>query len=359
MARISFLNLSLKGPIILASVMSLAGSAEADGLAEYKDFVSNPPLIKKIVFGQSGNLFAEKIDDGPTKILNGFVLFEGAIQSKSWYLLSISNSPFASDKITGDRYVVGKSLADYWQVNADRKEFVVTPLAAKSSLIGAGERRLIKIREIQRLGLIYLEPFQSPDIPASIVWPDKTNFTADTASHGVMTGQISSFTNGYPDKVDFQLSGIPNTIFTILYSYRPDRQFPPYSITAYKNANGNRLLLWTFTIDNFEPGALENELADFSPTNFMTSAELAAASITTSENGHVTIRKPDGKTVAAIAATPQDFESMARRTSEISGHSTRTKTVRIVFWSLLATIGILLGLAIKRSNMLRANEPPQ
>jgi hypothetical protein len=350
-------------------------SASADGLSQYRDFVSNPPWIKKMVFARSG-LDSTPIQNGKTETSHpvpGFVLFNAAVQSNTWYLEYATNSPFGEkDPLLGNGYTVGKSFQDYWSVKADRKTFTLcsikesensppaslikvspNPAVGGPSSIGRGgpcalkgvtENSLGVIQEIQKMGLVYLEPGRIKDLPQAIEWLDNTNFKAETTMHGIIKGKIAGLTNGFPAKVEFAFSQIPRTTFTVIYDYKSDRPFPPSLITAYKTKGTNTEQLWEFQIVDIETGISDTGFNGFSPENFMSSNQIAMATKFIQGNGGKPTKMilPNG-TVTNLSSDLPNY-SILRAFSK-----GKVMAARIIMWSFIAVSFAVLFWAAKKT----------
>lgn len=282
-------------------------SAYADGLSQYKDFISNPPWIKKMAFAQSGNLFIITYDNGITKTTSGFVLFEASLQPDSWYVQIKTNAPDGeSDRSEGNGWVIGKSYQDYWGITADKLLITFTPITGdpKGNVIVVAKRWERKIEMIRKLGLIYLVAGESPDVPESIEWTDNVSFEAKTTTHGIVKGKIVSFTNNFPKRIEFEFSKIPNTTFAVVYTYEAKRDFPPYSIKCLQITKDSTKQLWEFLLPEIEIGSLDSSFNGFSPTNFLASEQIKLATRSIRNGNKVTFITPDGKIVEHKPSAP-------------------------------------------------------
>jgi hypothetical protein len=322
---------------------SVNASAQTGGVAEYRRFVSDPPFMKRVVFGQSGNLFTVYVQGHEPRSPVGFVLFRGAMQSDSWYLQTVANAPLGSKaSSTGDGYTVGKTSAYYWGLSADRKTISKTPVSSKEgggpkTLAGRG---LLRINMVRRLGLIYLEPLQIPDVPSSITWIDESNFKGTTGSKGLMTGKIVEFTNGFPEQVRFQFSEIPNADFSVVYTYDHGRAFPPSRITGYKTTGGQTAELWEFVLDEIEIGSELAGFEGYTPQQFMSQDEVRSAEVVSVEGQRIVSKMPNGATIRRTPTVP-DYDALQPELKK------RSALVRVALLSLLI-MGFVLVVYVAR-----------
>jgi len=325
-------------------------SALADGLSQFKDFISNPPPIKKMVFAQSGNLLPIQIGDAPSHDTPGFVLFESAMQSNSWYVEVISNAPSGNDYyLTGNGFVVGKSFTNYWSVYANKTTIGSSSVTADTNtpLNGFARIWLRRAQEIQKLGLVYLEPSKIPDIPQSIEWVGNLTFEAKTTRQGTMSGKIVDFTNGFPEKVEFVFSEIPNTTFSIVYAYEAGRAFPPHSVTAYKTAGNNTEQLWKFLISDIETGNLGSDFNGFSPNSFMSSNQLASARTIIEEGENVAVISSNG----IVKNVPRQEPNYSVLEVKATLPQKEFKMARIFIWFFMAaSVAALFWVVNKQTN---------
>jgi hypothetical protein len=327
---------------------AFTSSASADGLSQYKDFISNPPWIKKVTFAQSGNLFPVIIGDKEQRDTSGYVLFDASIQSNSWYLQIVTNAPIGeNDPRMGNGFVLGQSFTNYWSVMSSRKKFTVSSFEASEGgpLKHITKMWLNRIQMIQRLGLIYLEPSEIPDVPQSISWVDKLNFKAETSVHGTMKGKIVEFTNDFPEKVELEFSKIPKTTFSVVYGYDAERAFPPFSITAYKTTGNDTKQLWEFLLPNIETGDLEPNFYGFSPGSFMSPDQLASAKKFIENGEKVTVVMNNSKPIEIPRQKP-DYGFLEIKNT-VSNNE--VKAVRTVIWVFMALSVLMLIWLVKKT----------
>jgi len=327
--------------------MLTASSLFADNLSLYKEFVSHTPWTKQMSFAQSGNLFPVRLGDSAQRDTVGYVLFNAAVQPNSWYLEIATNAPIgASDARMGNGYVLGRSLTNYWSVMASKKKFTVSALEPNnnSPLKHISEIWFDRIEMIQRLGLIYLEPGEIPDIPQSPVWGGPLTFTGETSTHGTMKGRIVEITNNLPLRVEFEFSKIPNVTFGVIYSYMPERPFPPFSIIGYKNNGNNRQQLWEFQLPMIETGLLGPDFQGFTPDQFMSSDQFRQAKRFIENGDRVAVVQNGSKAVTLPRQTP-DY-GLLELGNTISPKE--INTVRTVMWLLLIGSTLCLIWLVKR-----------
>jgi hypothetical protein len=328
-------------------VIISACSAFADGLSQYRDFIANPPLIKKMLFAQSGNLHPSQIEDEKLHDTPGFVLFSAAMQSNSWFLEIVTNAPLGgNDPRMGNGFAVGESFTNYWAVYSNKKGVIVCPFDASenSPLKGITSIWLKRIQMVQKLGLIYLEPRKNPDIPPLIRWIDNSSFEAKTAEHGIMKGKVVELTNGFPQKVELNFSEIPNTIFSVVYSYETNRSFPPSGITASKTTGKNTEQLWQFLLPDIETGDLGPDFRGFSTENFISSIQMVSAKKFIENGESVLVISSNGLPIK-LPRTKPDYSVLQLR---ITLPPKEYRAVRIFIWFfMVGSVAILFWLVKK------------
>jgi hypothetical protein len=301
-----------------------------------------------MLFAQSGNLHPSQIGDTKLHDTPGFVLFNTAIQSNSWYLEIITNAPLGeSDPRMGNGFAVGKSFTNYWAVYSDKKDIVLCSFDASvdSPLVGIASIWLKRIQTVQKLGLIYLEPRKIPDIPQLINWVDELNFEAKTETHGTMKGKIVDLTNGFPKKVEFEFSKIPKTTFSVVYGYVAERAFPPSSIMAYKTTGNDTAKLWEFLISDIETGDLGSDFNGFSPKDFMSSNQMASAKKFIENGERITVVSSNGIAINLARQVP-DY-SVLQVSSTLPQKEYRN--IRVLIWLFMAASVVVLFWLVKKT----------
>lgn len=307
---------------------------------QYQDFLTNPPMVTNLLFAQSGNLFSVHVEGKQPKTVNGYVLFRAAVQSNSWYLTIVTNAPMGdTDPISGSGFMVGKSYENFWGLTADK---TVVSIASVDSNTNSSPRQLCnlwfnRIKMIQKLGLIYLEPNQSPDIPDSIIWIDDYRFNAKTERHGEMEGKVVETLNGVPKKIEITFSKMRETTFYVAYEYDSNRLFPPVSISASKKINNTIFELWKFLLPEIGVGIFPN-FQGFSFTNFMDQRQVSTLTKKMVNGNKITYIKPDGSAIDVKPTVP-DYSLLGPKPK------IESKTRRVIIQALVLA-AIVLGLLI-------------
>jgi hypothetical protein len=302
-------------------------AAIPQGQVRFKEFLSSQTLIKGMTFTQSGNLFPI-IENEQETPLKGDVLFKASVQSNSWFMELVTNSPVGPDGL-----VFGKSADEYWGVTGDRKLITRESLGEPSSTRGFCEMLRTRVEMLRRMGLIYLEAGSIPDIPRGLTWLDENRFRADTERHGQLTGTVVEWQSaGQPRLINMSFVGAGPALYSVEYEYEGINTFPPTAIVGSKTVHGTRTWLWRFQILGMELGEIDG--VNWSYTNFLSAGDLATATTKVVHAGRVEYVYPDGRIREAIPQVP-DYAAIG-----VAPNGPMTQKRRIYRAVILACFGL-------------------
>jgi hypothetical protein len=260
--------------------------------------------VRKVEFRLAGQLFRVVQLGKEPEYVKGEVAFEAAFNPDSWYLRNISNSP-ARPAMT-DGFMIGKSLAKYWGVAGDRK--VVTEGEADkpnaASMMGAIWLR--NLEAVRRLGVLFLEPGQVPDVPFD-VRVNGREFSGKTERHGNLTGRLISDAKRIVS-AEFQFASLPNLQFIARYAYSETGNGLPTRIEYAKNAGKGWIQLWYAEIDQLLIDSNSTN-AVYTPDLLLQESEIKNSVLRVYGSNSVEIVQPDGSRTNIIPKAP-DYSSV-------------------------------------------------
>jgi hypothetical protein len=260
-----------------------AGSGAAmDEAQTYRDFLSNPPWLKKIKFRLDRNYRVDVTDERHPRREEGTGIYEAAWQPDGYYRKHLEGSPLYDNPpgqtpprrsvVAGRENISGASDRFYWRLWEGQDEISLVPKDGQSGasadnwLRGFFDFELADLAKIRRLGLDYL-------VDARITWVDNDHFTAESSSRGPAHGTIVHYTNGLPEMVDYSFDSASSLIFRVRYVYEPGKTFPPQRITVEEtDPAGNRIAHVNY-LDELDAGLDPNAKEGYRPEAFRVRAE--------------------------------------------------------------------------------------
>ena len=244
------LSLMLAGLTVLGAetVGNTNGTPSATDPAQtYRDFLSHPPWIKKIVYRRDRNYELDVTDRRHPHHPLGFATYEAAIQPDGYYRKHLKGAPLYDGTsltnplpVVPGRGISGASDSMFWRLWLDNAIVLVPrdsePGASSNNWMrGFFRHEQIALEAVLRLGLDRLAG-------ASIRWTDTNHFVADAYRvitygpliKGLVKGEITSYTDSLPQVVEYTVGvGQPNPQHaTVRYRYDSDQTFPPYEIAV-------------------------------------------------------------------------------------------------------------------------------
>lgn len=269
-----------------------------DAAQRFREFLSDPPWIKKLVYGELGSTHEHaETRQGKKKVVkkpDGFVLYETALQSNSFYFKYVSNSVSFNDRGIGNGYVAGRASNMFWSLTADQAK-------VNYSLLEAAEPNLPSLNSIERvvrefegrvkrvlsLGIIHLKF-------GTLQWIDRSSFTAESEwGFGKIEGRIVEYDDGRPSKLTYSIEKKPQLLCSAYYSYN-NADFPPNKIVRSVSERGVERFVDTNIISELEiGGSFEKEAAVYTPSYFRTSNN--PSQVVYQSNGLSYFLRSDGK----------------------------------------------------------------
>lgn len=253
-----------------------------DGAQTYRDFLSNPPWLKTIKFRLDRNYRVDVTDEHHPQREEGTGIYEAALQPGGYYRKHLEGSPLYDNPPgqiprnrpveAGRETISGASDRFYWRLWEGQDEISLVPkddqsgASADNWLRGFFNFELADLEKIRRFGLDHL-------VDARITWIDKDHFTAVSSSRGSAHGTIVHYTNGLPETVEYSFDSASSLVFRVRYVYESGKTFPPQQMTVEEtDPNGNRLAHINY-IDELDVGLDPNAKAGYHPEEFRVRAE--------------------------------------------------------------------------------------
>ena len=241
------LSLMLAGLTVLGAetVGNTNGTPSATDPAQtYRDFLSNPPWIKKLAYRRDRNYELGAAARLPH--LTRFATYEAAVQPNGYYRKHLKGAPLYDGTfltnplpVVPGRGISGASDSMFWRLWLDNA-IVLVPRDSEPGASSNNWMRYffrheqIDLEAVLKLGLDRLAG-------ASIRWTDTNHFAADAFRaiipygpliKGLVKGEITGYTNGCPLVVEctFGLDQHKPQHTTVRYRYDADQTFPPYEI---------------------------------------------------------------------------------------------------------------------------------
>jgi len=277
--------------LLVTSVSGNLGKVEAaaagpgvvlDAAQTYRDFLSNPPWLKKIEFRLDRNYRVDVTDESHPQREAGTGTYVAAWQPGGYYRKHLAGSPLYDNPpgqlprsrtvLAGRENISGASDRFYWRLWEGQDEISLVPkddqsgASADNWLRGFFDFELADLAKIRRLGLDQL-------VDARIMWVDKDHFTAETSDRGPAHGTIVQYTNGLPATVEYSFDSAASNIFRVRYAYASGQLFPPHQITVEETvADGNRITHVNY-LDALDVGLDPDAAAGYRPEAFRVSAK--------------------------------------------------------------------------------------
>lgn len=261
----------------------MVGSGEAmDAAQTYRDFLSNPPWLKKIEFRLDRNYRVDVTDERHPQREEGTGRYEAALQPDGYYRKHLEGSPLYDNPPgqtprnrsveAGRENISGASDRFYWRLWEGQDEISLVPKDGQSGasadnwLRGFFDFELADLAKIRRLGLDYL-------VDARIMWVDKDHFTAVSSSRGSAHGTIVQYTNGLPETVEYSFDSTSSVVFRVRYAYEPGKTFPPDQMTVEETDPAGSRIVHLNYIDELDVGLDPNAKVGYHPEAFRMRAE--------------------------------------------------------------------------------------
>jgi hypothetical protein len=248
-------------------------SSATDPAQTYRDFLSDPPWIKKIVYRQDKN-YAVVVDpkNGHSIRLDGLASYEAAIQPNGYYRKHLQGALIYDRRMPGrtnaettiQGYVIsGASKQYYWRYfGLDDIALVPRDTEAGAStnnwLRGFFSLEHKDLEQVCKLGLDALAD-------TTIQWADKDTFGAVSPKFGHGRGKIVSYTNGVPEAVDYTIGTFHSVV---RYQYNIGVAFPPHKILVKDFRRDGTILLHANYIDDLIVGIDPEAKEGYSPASF-------------------------------------------------------------------------------------------
>jgi len=229
----------------------------------YRDFLANPPWLKKIQFGLDRNYRVDVTDEHHPRREEGVGIYEAAWQPNGYYKKHLDGSPLYDNPpgqtpksrpvVAGNENISGASDRFYWRLWEGQDQVSLVPKDGQSGasndnwLRGFFDFELEDLAKIRRLGLDYL-------VDANLKWDDQNHFTAQSTNHGSAHGAIANYTNGLPETIEYSFDSSPSMIFRVHYDYGSDRMFPPRQITIEDSDDSGKRITHVNYIDSLIVG---------------------------------------------------------------------------------------------------------
>jgi hypothetical protein len=318
--------LALKALICFMLVPATARSTEADPAQAFRDFLEDPPWIKKAVFGESAQNYVSLQQKKKPRIGEGFIIYEASLQPASMYFKTISNGLFSTHPSAGNGFVLGRADGMYWTFHANQTYIHLSYLETGKPPSSPVERSVDianeRLRRFRNLGIVQLRP-------GSLAWTSSSSFSGLSEGNlGRIQGTILEYDAGRPKKLGYSVEKFPELTSFAYYNYQNGVSFPPKEVARSVLKNGKERFVDTNIITQLEIGLLERSFTGFVPTMFQTSA--IAPKVVLHSNDLQYIMLPNGD-LSLLDDSPPDY--------------TRFKGTR-PFWTRVPLITVLLLLPI-------------
>lgn len=276
-------------------------------------------------------MFPIYVGDTETPIYpQGPVTFKAAVQAKTAFFQVISNAPEVSNTAagTGNGYVVGYSTSQFWGMTADKTQITIAsnvPENAHGAVEASIRLAMRRMEPVRRLGLVYCEAGQVPDFPRTLRWNGTNEVTADTEKHGQMNGRVTRFTNGCPQKIQLEFSGLKNVTYILSYTYKDS--LIPHSITTTRLSKGENAFVSEYVIQSIDIGETEGESGEFGPEMFVGPNAIGAIRKRIVTGTNAVYIEPDGTSRKSIQLPPDHYEKMG-----IFVSNGKVKVIRILLF---------------------------
>jgi hypothetical protein len=237
--------------------------SESDPAKVYRDFIAQPPWIKKVVFERTPN--PVRIEDKPyTGPMPPFDRYEGALQPQGYYVKYLDGVAYwrlkrgpdglvlqPSKPEPGEEGVRGASDRHYWCLGPGHMTAEIAPRRPEEGAYPYhGEELAARLwmgllDRVRRLGLERLTN-------AAIRWEDSDRFAGSTQDGQPVSGSITRYTNGLPAQVEYCVGD--TNWFVVQYAYLPGRPFPPYEVVWWAVGGGGEPRKTTNRIEVLEVG---------------------------------------------------------------------------------------------------------
>ena len=242
------------------NTIATVNPAPTDPAQTYRDFLSDPPWIKRISYRQDRNYFhVGGNSNKPGTPLQGYARYEAGIQPAGYYRKhlegAVTRFAFGHEEppdVAG-RGITGASEKYFWRIWEGDGHVTIVPRSKEEGaspnnwLNGFFRFEMLDLKLIQTLGLDQLTD-------ATIVWVDKDHFTARSAAFGPAHGTILHYLDGLPSEVAYSFVAFTNYYYLARYTYKSGTPFPPYQIVVLTKRDGAVEVCHTNYIDELEVG---------------------------------------------------------------------------------------------------------
>ncbi|RME93357.1 MAG: hypothetical protein D6766_08360 [Verrucomicrobia bacterium] len=256
-----------------------SSARETGATPSFRDFLTRPPWIRRVVFRRSGNVHPVTIryeQNTERTHIPAWVEFEGSLQPKGYYLKFLPMGHYIVDipkdgpvvhrpPPAGWEYVMG-ATAEYWWWVGDQ----VWSLAPRAPRPGHSPRNGPEI--LARMHMGYLEELRWLGVPeladaGSIHWSGPDRFEAVSRSHGMIQGVILQWSGSTPVALECRVAGPPARVRRVEYGHDASPTLPPREMRVTLQQDG-RTVTHTNLIEVWESGLDPRHSEGFKPSEF-------------------------------------------------------------------------------------------
>jgi hypothetical protein len=214
-------------------------STATDPAQTFRDFLSNPPWIKKIVYRRDRNYVVDKTDRKHPRREQGIANYEAALQQGGYYRKHLEGDRFY-DPLPGTtnrlpvlpgKGISGASEQFFWRLweSKDSNSIALVPRTGqpggsdKNWLDGFFQNELYELNRVRMLGF-------DPLADGVIKWVNNDYFIGNSSRFGRIEGRITHYTNGLPQTIQYTVNSSGTYHLTVRYRYLLGRTFPPYEV---------------------------------------------------------------------------------------------------------------------------------
>lgn len=326
---------------------------QVDLSQKLRNFLSNPPWIKNVVFLRSKNYYINSSSPkGPRHV--GFTRYQGVLQAQNFYLKHLSNS--IMDQIyvrVGLETIFGSTERYFWHLESGHDVLRLAPRRPEDGQAPNNSRdRLCRsqrriLQSIQRLGI-------DPLAEASLHWTTPIEFTGTLPESEPVVGKISRFhADGLPAELEFEVrQGRQSTKYVALLSHSipgavsDSLAFLPREIVYYANTPSAQKLKFTNIIEFCEVGEDHTNQGGYTPSQFRSKPQPIALFVVSSNSARYQVSQSGGW---------EKIEDRPPMLVDLQSRSTTQTTAAVVV--LLLAVSAIFGIVCMRSRIDKQHQP--
>lgn len=249
--------------LALGCSMMIKAAAPLDPGQPFRDFLSERPAVKEIVFGESLLRYRRVRAGEPAETPDGPITYAAGVQGESFYLKALSNALFGA-AFMSNGVVIGQSTDRLWKLMESKTAFADPNDRARHYAMNVLYQEVDQARHtLERTLALGIEHL----IPGTLKWSSESAFKAQSSSFGVLKGTVVEASGGLPSRISIVYEKLPDVVRYVSYVYEKG-SFPPTQLIQTMTQKGRTTELGTNVIYSLVLGEMDPGFKGYLPTQF-------------------------------------------------------------------------------------------